>query len=124
MLLYHGTFRKRLNSIRKTGLGAKQIKNWDISEDKVVYFATDPDVAESFCECAEDVSESVYDSGIVVLAVDSRALNRDKLRIDPNIKDEVISYTYSGVVDPRLIYVVSKGKVVGRLVDLKRVPSY
>lgn len=124
MILYHATFRKRLKSIKEYGLGAKQLKNWDFSETGEVYFTTDPYTAESFCECADNVSESVYESGIVVLAVDSRVLHNKNIKRDGNIHDELISFTYKGVVDPRYLYVVCKGELVGKLVDLKRVPSH
>ena len=124
MILYHATFRKRLKSIKESGLGTKQMKNWDISENGVVYFAADPYAAESFCECAEDVSESVFDSGIVVLAVDSRELNNKNIKRDGNIHDETFSFIYKGTIDPRLLYVVCNGEIVGKLMDMKRVPSH
>lgn len=125
MILYHATYRKRIRSIKEFGLGAKQIKNWSISEDGVVYLATDPNVAASFCETAEDVSDSVYDSGIVVLAIDSRVLHNMRLRKDENIKDDSSKcFKYTGVINPSWIHVISKGNNMGRLVDLRRVPSY
>lgn len=125
MILYHATFRARLKSIRNMGLGAKQIKNWGISESGVVYLCDDADVAASYCDCAENVSDSVYDSGIIVLAVDSRILDKNNIRVDGNIHDDTKSYIYRGVIPPEKIAVVNKDdKIIGNLTKISRVPTY
>lgn len=100
MELYHATYKARIPSIKELGLGAKQFKNWDISADGVVYFATDPYVAESFCEVAEDVEEEVYNSGIVILCVDSMELDECSLW-----EESEYEYVYTGIVSPELLYI-------------------
>lgn len=131
MWLYHATFRANLASIKKLGLGAKQPKNWVFSEDNVVCLCSDPDVAFSFCESADDVSDSKYESGIVVLAIDASRLNRNCLSIDKNIndKDEAVKYLiYRGVIRPECIYTISSNynnsKIYGPITNIKRVYSY
>ena len=125
-LLYHATFRVNLASIKKLGLGAKQVKNWDISKTGVVYFSADPFTAQSYCEAAENVSDYKYDSGIVVLAV--RKPDAANIRFDGNIQGTDNCYTYGGVLNPNNIYVVCSRhgelQLVGKLTELKRVPSF
>ena len=123
--LYHATFRTNLKSIKELGLGAKQRKNWEISRDNVVCFASDPDIANDFCECAEDVSDSVFNSGIIVLAVKVSDLNLKLLSRDKNILDDSNCFVYKGIIDANKLYVISDEKgLVGKLLDLKRVPSF
>lgn len=127
VILYHATFRSRLPSIKKLGLGAKQIKNWEFSEDNVVCLTTDPECAFSFCESAEDVADSVYESGIIVLAVHYSLLDTRLLNRDTNVNEESPSayyFTYRGIIKPHNLYVVTRKKVVGQLLALNRVPSY
>lgn len=130
MWLYHATFRSNLKSIKENGLGAKQPKNWDFSTDGVVCLCSDPDVAFSFCECADHVSESKYNSGIVVLLVDGRQLDRANFGTDCNIKENtpgIMHFIYKGVIPSNLLYVTSKkpgSRFIGPLPALKRVPSY
>lgn len=125
MVLYHATYRKNLKSIKEHGLGARQRKNWDISESGVTYFTVDPSVAYSFCECAENVSDATLDSGIIVFAVDTIYLDKSKVRIDSNIKDDIKSYCYSGIIDPiHLIVMKNERTPAGNMMLLKRIPSY
>lgn len=99
MKLYHATYKARIESIKQFGLGAKQFKNWNISEDGKVYFAIDPYVAESYCEVAEDVEEDVYNSGIVILEVDSSNLDQRLFCRDGNQRDENCStIAYRGII--------------------------
>lgn len=124
MWLYHATFRTNLASIRQLGLGAKQKKNWAISLNNVVCLAIEPDIANDFCESAEDVSDSVYDSGIIVFAINSSDLDRKRLSRDPNLKDEE-SYIYSGIIPANKLYVISDKKgIIGKLTEIKRVPRF
>ena len=126
--LYHATFRARISSIKKLGLGAKNIKNWEFSKDGVVCLTDDADVANSFCECADDVADSVYNSGIIVLAIPVNALDRNYLKKDENINTEDntnLYFEYYKVIRPEFLYVVtSKNGIVGRLLGLSRVPAY
>lgn len=124
MWLYHATFRRNIASIREMGLGAKQKKNWDISMNNVVCLALDPAEANDYCECAEDVSDSVYESGIVVFAVNTKDLNRQRLMQDPNLRD-VESYIYQGIIPSDKLYVITDTKgIVGKLSEVKRVPAF
>ncbi len=59
------------------------------------YFAKDPYVAESYCEAAEDVEESTYNSGIVILCVESSCLDNRLLGIDNNVRNGS-TITYAG----------------------------
>jgi hypothetical protein len=107
MKLYHATYKARMPSIKEFGLGAKQFKNWiGISADGVVYFSLDPYVAESYCEVAEDVEDEVYDSGIVILCVDS--LELDECSLWEESEYEVV---YTGVISPELLYVWDEDKL-------------
>ena len=131
MWLYHSTFRVNLKSIKELGLGAKQPKNWEFSTNGETCLCSDPDVAYSFCEAAEDVSDSKYNSGIVVLAVDSKMLDRRLVVKDQNMheeKPECAFIAYKGIIPSNQLYVVTtKGnqfKIEGKLLELKRVPSY
>lgn len=128
MYLYHATFVSNLASIKKYGLGAKQPKNWDISVDGVVCFAKDPDEAFSFCESADEVSDTKYNSGIVVLRVDSRLLMKSKARAaevktDRNNKSNT-TLEYSGIINPYIIDLVTEDGEVYKLMELKRYPRY
>ena len=120
MKLYHSTYVANLASIKKLGLGGKQVKNWEISRDGVVCFSSDPEVAYSFCESAEDVSDTKYDSGIVVLSVDSRYLNKSLVSLDKNNKDNT-TIEYRGIIDPRLLKLVNSE---GREVDFYTSKRY
>lgn len=123
--LYHATFGSNIKSIKKFGLGAKQNKNWGISLDNVVYLSEDPFVAEDFCEAAEDISNTVYKSGIIVLAVKVSDLNINKLKPDSNISDSSLNYEYTEIIPTDKLFVISDEKgLVGKLLDLKRVPRF
>lgn len=122
--IYHATFRQNLSSIKKYGLGAKQPKNWSFSSDGVIYFSISPDVAYSYCECADEVSNTKYESGIVVLAF--KDFNRYKLLKDTKAKDCL--RVKNVIISPNNLYVVSRRNcnliLNGRLTSLSRVPSY
>lgn len=124
-ILYHATFGANLRGIKEHGLGYNQKKNWDISEENVVYLTADKEVAFDFCECAEDVCDTIYNSGIVVFAVRIADLDLSKLKIDGNIHDEVIkSFVYKGIISADKLYVVTRNRVRGKLLEYKRVPRY
>lgn len=97
-LIYHATFSNRLKNIKRFGLGAKQLKNWEFSEDFIVYFAYDAHIAESFAECSEETDDETYDSGIVILCVDENSLGDDGILSENG--DELL---YTGVVKPEKI---------------------
>lgn len=97
-VLYHATFKAYLPSIFANGLGARQPKSWDGSADG-------PDMAESFAECADAVSSAVYDSGIVVLKVNTHGM---VLKPDRNIRHDgcIHSWEFDGVVAPSSLEVI------------------
>lgn len=113
MILYHATFKSRLPQIIKYGLDSKHAKNWKDCEKGYIYFTTNYDIAYDFCEAAEDVQEKDYDSGIVVLAVDSKQLKREKFIADPNIRNSAQRecFAYKGTVSAQKIQVVHENYV-------------
>lgn len=128
MILYHSTYRTNLASIKKFGLGAKQIKNFDFSETGVICLTNDADVAYSFCESNDEIPEYKYNSGIIVLGVDTDTLDARYSGIDYNMRvskdNDIEYYTYKKVINPRLLMVFTSKGFVGNLLELKRVPSY
>lgn len=127
--LYHATFGKYISSIKKAGLNPGINKNWDISSSSGICLCSDPEIAFSFCECAEDVSDEIYDSGIVVLAI-TRGLRKDLLIKDPNINpnpdaDNVHYLLYKGVIPASSLYIVTrKSGLCSSLVEAQRVARY
>ena len=86
MLLYHATYQILLPSIQKNGLGGNGASpKWEDSVAGVVYLATSPEVAESYAENSDAVPDDWLES-IVVLVVDSAALETDCLRLDQNVQ--------------------------------------
>ena len=72
MKLYHATFKDLLPLIKKNGLGNSPYKNWNDSDNKFVYLASDPYEAESYCEATEE--ENYYvDSDIIIFEIDTKA---------------------------------------------------
>ena len=98
--LYHATYEALIPSIKRTGLDSREGElSWEFSIPGTVYLSNDPDVAESYAEAAEEVSDEVYDSGIVVLKVASKDLAIDKLFDDSNVKDDFSdTFEYRGVI--------------------------
>ena len=98
--LYHATYEALIPSIKRTGLDSREGElSWEFSIPGTVYLSNDPDVAESYAEAAEEVSDEVYDSGIVVLKVASKDLDIDKLFDDSNVKDDFSeTFEYRGVI--------------------------
>ena len=90
----------------------------------MVYLTADKEVAFGFCECAEDVCDTIYNSGIVVLAVRLVDLDFSKLKIDENIHDELKSFVYKGIIPADKLYVVTRNIIRGKLLGFKRVPRY
>lgn len=116
MKYYHATYNSHLKSIMKSGLGAKQKKNFDYSLDNVVYLSTDSDIAESFVEdgVVEETPEEVIDSGIVILCIDEDDLDTDLLFVDKNViiddEDDEISFEYHGVISPDKLKIYKQSK--------------
>lgn len=88
--LYHATYQRNLESIKKHGLGGMVVKkSWEWSVDGVVCLAHDEYEAESYAECAEitEDDESLLDE-IVVLEIDTDELNKNLFHVDSNILTE------------------------------------
>lgn len=88
--LYHATYFRYLDSIKKHGLGGSIInKSWNDAIDGVVCFAHDEDEAESYAECADIIEddESILDE-IIVLQIDSDYLDKNLLFTDSNLLTE------------------------------------
>ena len=98
--LYHATYEALIPSIKRTGLDSREGElSWEFSIPGTVYLSNDTDVAESYAEAAEEVSDEVYDSGIVVLKVASKDLDIDKLFDDSNVQDDFSdTFEYRGVI--------------------------
>ena len=110
MKLYHATYRQYLESIFSNGLnGDYGIKNWEDSKSRVIYLATEPELAIAFAESSESVPDEFLDN-IVVLEVDSSELDIEKLFIDENIifdpDEDIYSFEYHGAIQPELIHII------------------
>ena len=54
-----------------------------------MFLAADPSLAESFAEAADAVPDDVFESGIVIVSVDSDDLDPDLLTYDPFYHNDV-----------------------------------
>ena len=99
-MLYHATYKALLPMIKKAGLDTrKSALAWEDSKPGIVYLANDPDVAESYAESADEVSDEIYDSGIVVLKIPTKGLELNKLHDDRNVQgDDSDTYEYHGQI--------------------------
>lgn len=90
--MYHATFEAFMPSIQEKGLTINNPDNWDGDiVPGAVYLATNPDIAESYAEEA-NVDDDVYDSGIVILEIDTSKLDISKFGPDENVvldEDEI-----------------------------------
>jgi len=92
---YHATYNALLPEIKKKGLDTRKVDlAWEDSKAGVVYLANDLDVAGSYAEAAEEMPDEIYDSGIVVLHIPSKALDLKKLHDDSNVRSGGASDTY------------------------------
>ena len=99
-VLYHATYSPHLSSINKYGLVGSLSSNYSDSKD-VIYLANDPYTAESYAETSDTVPEDWLDE-IVILEIDTRGLDEDKIFIDRN-NLENDTFEYHGIVDPSYI---------------------
>lgn len=115
MTLYHATFAANLPGIKKYGLGHPSKKlSWSFSDPTVTCFVNDIDAAESFCEEADNVSEDVYNSGIIILAIDDSEIKT--LFPDENIIDDYDVHTAIFVCTNEIIP-FNKLKIVRKTYD-------
>lgn len=99
-VLYHGTYKPLLRSIKQHGLGGKgsENKRWEDSTHGVVYLASSPDVAESYAESSEAVPDEWLDE-IIILSIQTTSLDKSKLQLDQNVQDNLgDTYEYVGVI--------------------------
>lgn len=108
MFLYHGTYRSRLNSIQARGLIPNCFTNWgELSLVQSGVYLTDCyDEAYALAETAPCVEDSVYDSGVVVLAIHRDRLDRLLLKMDKNMQTEegdcgIGYFIYHGTIPSR-----------------------
>lgn len=101
-MLYHATFGAYIPDIMEKGLVPDAHSNWDKKENGFVYLTNDIDAAIEFCECAEDVPDEVYHSGIYCFGVNRLLLDEAALISDPNIDLDMDSdmkcYAYKGEI--------------------------
>jgi hypothetical protein len=103
-LLYHGTFASNLESIKQRGLDPNYegiVKCWPDCE-KGIYLTVDADMAGEWPEQADnpDMTDEMYDSGTILLEIDTNFLDKVLLDQDPEISppDNTGSYIYRGVI--------------------------
>lgn len=108
--LYHATFSKLLRKIKRCGyLGNSPYKLWSDSNNKYVYLATDPDEAYSYAETALDDcdNERLYDmledDDIVILEIDTKYLDKNKIFRDENVVDGETTYQYEGIINCQIM---------------------
>lgn len=93
--LYHATYQYYLPSILEQGLKIFQpdehleIDNWGLSDRYIeeygvrpIFLAKDCDSAYEFAETADHVPNEIYDSGIVVLEIETAYLDPDAMLVD------------------------------------------
>lgn len=113
MKLYHATYGVYLDSILKKGLIPNYKTNWDFS-GRYIYLTSDPDIAQDFAETA-DMAPEEYLNDIVILEIDIKDLDENKLRLDDNItqdedNEEPYSFQYIDIIKPELLTVYDRIK--------------
>jgi len=88
-MLYHATYKNALKKIKEFGLGSKDVRKryaWDNNLKHIdhVFFAYDPDVAESYAESSDTVPDEWLDN-IIIFGVNINNLDKGKIVTDPNI---------------------------------------
>ena len=98
-ILYHATYKPLLSKIKEKGLDTRDSKKaWDDSTPGYVYLAKDFEVVASYAESSEQIPDEWLDQ-IIVLTIDAKKLDSDKLFIDQNVQDnEGDTLEYRGVI--------------------------
>ena len=98
-ILYHATYKPLLKKIQADGLDTtKSKKAWEDSKPGLVYLAKDIDVAGSYAESSEMVSDNWIDN-IIILHIDANKLDQSKLSVDQNVQDnQGDTLEYAGVI--------------------------
>ena len=107
--LYHATYYPLLKSIKKNGLGGNgSEKKWEDSKKGVVYLAVSKEIAESYAESSDEVSEDWLDQ-IVLLRINKTELDLDLLFIDKNVQDNNgDTLEYHGVIPFTKITIINE----------------
>ena len=61
----------------------------------MIFLGTDEDCAGSYAESADNISEAMFESGIVVLEIDTTNLDNTLFSADPNILSDCLAATES-----------------------------
>lgn len=103
--LYHATYLPYYNNIMKYGLnGNNKRKNWEDSQNGIVYLANDPHEAESYAETSDMVPENWLNK-IIVLKINKSLLDVNKIKIDSNnLSGSTIEY--HGTIPPNAISII------------------
>jgi len=109
-ILYHSTFKNNIESIKQRGLVPSFdgiVKCWPECKNGV-YLHSDPDVAYSYAEIADNpnIPEEWFEAenNIVILEINTTTLNKNLFEIDPNLPSEQIgSYLYNGTIPSNTI---------------------
>lgn len=80
--LYHGTFERNLDKIKKAGYIGGGNKNWGDSKSNVVYLTVNEDTAIEYCRRSSSYDE--FEDNIVVLQIPVSKLDLNKLFVDTN----------------------------------------
>lgn len=94
-VLFHATWGCLTDKINAQGLLPGHFQTWKGCVSGCVYLADDTELAAAFCEAADDVSDEVYGSGIVVFSVDRSILDETRLVADPNIIDATQKHCFA-----------------------------
>jgi hypothetical protein len=122
-ILYHGTFNKLTNKIKKHGLvpGGREIQNFSGIEGGV-YLGLNPEYAVSMVEASENDSiPPKWFDDIAIIAINTSKIDLSKLDIDPNVlpqedeydddipaDDTVYSFIYRGIISPDAIISIDR----------------
>jgi len=109
IILYHGTFNALVPEIELKGLipFGTQYRNYE-DIDEGVYLTNDWNFAGSMVESTENTNiPDGWIEEVVILAIDTRKLDKSKFDKDPNVNmpedDEFRSYIYRGNIPPDAI---------------------
>jgi len=108
-VLYHGTFKPYIKSIKKYGLGGGNYdKNYKDSKDGVIYLTTNIHDAVSYTEASETIPNDFLGK-VVVLKIQTDMLDPAKIFKDPiKVAGLGTIYEYHGVIQAEALSYESK----------------
>jgi hypothetical protein len=101
--LYHATYKALIDSIKEHGLDVTKGKaNWDYDLPReCIYLAIDPELAESYAETAELVSDE-WVNQVVILQIDVSKIRKHLIFGDLNVNldndEDSGCFEYYGVI--------------------------